>query len=143
MRNGTLFCVAKVVILAFFIFTTKPLEAAWHLDDMKYTQGVNNVSFPDNKAAVPPSRPLVHEAASSVDDMKSTQGVNKVSFPDNKAAVPLYKHLDEAAASPVDDMTSTLGVNKLANPENKGAVPPSSPNPCSHIPKGDKGHCNK
>ena len=108
MRNGTLFCVAKVVILAFFIFTTKPLEAAWHLDDMKYTQGVNNVSFPDNKAAV-----------------------------------PLYKHLDEAAASPVDDMTSTLGVNKLANPENKGAVPPSSPNPCSHIPKGDKGHCNK
>ena len=47
----------KAVILAFFIFSVKPLEAARPLDVMKSKLAAIKVSIPQKRAQVPPSSP--------------------------------------------------------------------------------------
>ena len=49
--------IVKAVILAFFIFSVKPLEAARPLDVMKSKLAAIKVSIPQKRAQVPPSSP--------------------------------------------------------------------------------------
>jgi hypothetical protein len=83
------------------------------------------------------------EAARHLNEMKSTQGSNKVTFPENKAPVSPSKPPEAESPVEYDTASTVLGGNKVSFPENKGAVAPSSPNPCTYIPKGVNGHCNK
>lgn len=57
MWQKTLFNVAKVAILAFLIYTIKPLVATRPLDDMNTSIAAKKMSFEENRAAVPPSHP--------------------------------------------------------------------------------------
>ena len=57
MLKKTLFHVAKVVILAFLIFTVKPLVATRPLDDKKASNAANELSYQEDRAATPPSCP--------------------------------------------------------------------------------------
>jgi len=57
MWKKTLFIAAKVVILAFLIFTIKPLGATRPLNDKKTSNDAKKMSFKENRAAVPPSGP--------------------------------------------------------------------------------------
>ena len=54
---NTYVLIVKVVILAFFIFSVKPLEAARLLDVMKSKLAAIKVSIPQKRAQVPPSFP--------------------------------------------------------------------------------------
>ena len=124
MWNGALLIMAHVLIILSCLVTLptiKPLEAARDL-------------------TLPTTKPL--KAERHLNEMISPQGSNKVSFPKNKALVSPSKPPE--AESPVEyDASTVLGGNKVSFPENKGAVAPSSPNPCTYIPKGANGHCNK
>nr|POE68686.1 hypothetical protein CFP56_61964 [Quercus suber] len=57
MLKKTLFNVARVVILAFLIFTIKPLVATRPLDDKKASNAAKKMSYQENRAATPPSGP--------------------------------------------------------------------------------------
>ena len=57
MWKRTLFNVAKVVLLSFFIFTIKPLVATRPLDSKKASDATKKMSFQEDRAAVPPSGP--------------------------------------------------------------------------------------
>ena len=57
MWKRTLFNVAKFVLLAFFIYTIKPLVATRPLDSKKASNATMKVSFQEDTAAVPPSGP--------------------------------------------------------------------------------------
>ena len=60
MLKKTLFHVAKVVILAFLIFTIKPLVATRPLDDKKASNAAKKMSYDsyqENRAVTPPSCP--------------------------------------------------------------------------------------
>ena len=58
MLKKTLFHVAKVVILAFLIFTIKPVVATRPLDDKKASNAAKMSDlYQENRAATPPSCP--------------------------------------------------------------------------------------
>ena len=171
MWKGTLLNVAQVlVILSFFVtlFTIKPLEAArpLTLPTIKPLEVARHKTLPTIKSlttlptiksltslptinpleaarhlTLPTTKPL--KAERHLKEMISPQGSNKVSFPKNKAPVSPSKPPEAESPVEYDTASTVLGGNKVLFPENKGAVEPSRPNPCTFIPKGGNGHCNK
>jgi hypothetical protein len=47
------------------------------------------------------------------------------------------------AARPLGEKKMTSDGKKVLFPEDRGPVQPSSPDPCTYIPKPGNGHCNK